>query len=155
MSCSASSRMDFQKRAAFPCYAEGFLDVRRSWRDVEGADALEGWASVGTGFESQAARKFELGDEVVVPGADEFGTRVGEGDFGPEHVEARNGPGVETVLLILELVCEELDGFLLDLNQSPGAEDVDKLGSDSRNDAVDRVTEGPVAGVCGEFGDLD
>ena len=147
--------LHFEKGALFPCELEGLHEAQRALDDLELAGAMEGGLAIGAGIEAERFRELELGDEVAVPRADQVGTGVGEFDFGAEHVETRDGAGVETVLLILELVAEELDGLLLHGDERVGEEDVVKLRAGLRDDPIDGVAQLEVAAVLGEFGDLD
>ena len=64
-------------------------------------------------------------------------------------------PGLETVLLILELILEQPHGFLLHLDQRPGEQHRGKLLPDRRDGLIHCVAQAEVAAVFGEFRDPD
>ena len=130
-------------------------NVEQALEDLEFADAVEGRLAIRAGIEAEGFGDLELRDEVAVLRADQVGAGVGQLDFGAQDVETRDGASVETVLLVLELVAQELDGFLLHFDERAVEQHVVKLCAGLRDDAIHGVAQLVVAAVLGELRDAN
>ena len=126
--------------------ADGFVGIDVAGFIFQFADDIERdlGGEAGRVVHSEESDEAIHGDAVGVFCLDERGLGVGEGDFGLEDIEARDGAGLVAVLLVFELLGEEVHGLLVRDDEGAIENDFEEVGFDLGDDGVDDGAEAVV-----------
>src|SRR6202011_68656 len=90
----------------------------------------------------------QLRDAEIISRGDQLRDLIGKRDLGLEDVESRNGPGFETVLLILQLAFQQLDLLLLHADERFVEDNLIVLRLHRGDNLIDDVAEREVGAVA-------